>query len=46
MKPEPRSTSLPHYTCILIGVINKQQDDGLSKEYLEELLLWPKHTAW
>ena len=37
MKPEPISTALPTHTCILIGVINKMQDDGLSKEYLEEL---------
>jgi GTPase len=37
MKPEPISTALPTHTCVLIGVINKMQDDGLSKEYLEEL---------
>ena len=37
MKPEPISTAHPTHTCILIGVINKMQDDGLSKEYLEEL---------
>ena len=37
MKAEPISTSIPTHTCILIGVINKLQDDGLSKEYLEEL---------
>lgn len=37
MKPEPISTAIPSHCCILIGVINKMQDDGLSKEYLEEL---------
>ena len=37
MKSEPISTALPSHTCILIGVINKQQDDHLSKEYLDEL---------
>jgi GTPase len=37
MKPEPISTALPSHTCILIGVINKQQDDRLAKEYLDEL---------
>lgn len=37
MKPEPISTAIPEHTCVLIGVINKMQDDGLSKEYLEEL---------
>ncbi len=37
MKPEPISTAIPTHCCILIGVINKLQDDGLSKEYLEEL---------
>ena len=37
MKPEPISTAIPHHTCVLIGVINKLQDDGLSKEYLDEL---------
>jgi GTP-binding protein HflX len=37
MKPEPISTAVPSHCCILIGVINKQQDDGLSKEYLDEL---------
>lgn len=37
MKPEPISTAIPTHTCILIGVINKLQDDGLSKEYLDEL---------
>ena len=31
------STEIPHHTCVLIGVINKLQDDGLAKEYLEEL---------
>lgn len=37
MKPEPISTAHPTHTCVLIGVINKLQDDGLSKEYLDEL---------
>lgn len=37
MKPEPISTAIPEHTCILIGVINKLQDDGLSREYLDEL---------
>lgn len=37
MKPEPISTAIPSHCCILIGVINKMQDDGLSKEYLDEL---------
>jgi GTP-binding protein HflX len=37
MKPEPISTAIPTHTCVLVGVINKMQDDGLAKEYLEEL---------
>lgn len=37
MKPEPISTAIPSHCCILIGVVNKMQDDGLAKEYLEEL---------
>jgi len=37
MKNELVSTTLAHHTCVLIGVINKMQDDGLSVEYLEEL---------
>jgi GTPase len=37
LKPEPISTAIPTHCCILIGVINKMQDDGLSKEYLDEL---------
>lgn len=37
MKSEPISTAIPTHTCVLVGVINKLQDDGLSKEYLEEL---------
>jgi GTPase len=37
MKPEPISTAVPNHTCVLIGVINKLQDDGMSKEYLDEL---------
>jgi GTPase len=37
MKPEPRSTAPPGHSCILVGVINKLQDDDRSKEYLDEL---------
>ncbi|MDO8999316.1 MAG: GTPase HflX [Bacteroidota bacterium] len=34
---ETLSTEIPNHCCVLIGVINKLQDDGLAKEYLEEL---------
>ncbi len=34
---ETVSTAIPTHTCVLMGVINKLQDDGLAKEYLEEL---------
>jgi len=34
---ETVSTAIPAHTCVLMGVINKLQDDGLAKEYLEEL---------
>lgn len=34
---ETNSTAIPAHTCVLMGVINKLQDDGLAKEYLEEL---------
>ncbi len=37
MKPELLSTSVPAHSCVLIGVINKFQDDTASKEYLDEL---------
>lgn len=37
MRPEPISTAIPEHSCILIGVINKQQDDGMAQEYLDEL---------
>lgn len=37
MKSEPISTAIPEHTCVLIGVINKLQDDGLAQEYLDEL---------
>lgn len=37
MKPNASTTALPKYSCVLIGVINKFQDDSASKEYLEEL---------
>jgi GTPase len=34
---ESVSTAKPDYTCILIGVLNKFQDDSIAREYLEEL---------
>src|SRR6202008_1265385 len=37
MKPEPSSTISTIPSAVLIGVINKQQNEDLSKEYLEEL---------
>jgi len=37
LKAEPISTAIPTHTCVLVGVINKMQDDGLAKEYLDEL---------
>jgi GTP-binding protein HflX len=37
MNKELISTAIPNHTCVLIGVINKMQDDGLAKEYLDEL---------
>lgn len=37
MKQGPVSTSIPQHYCVLVGVINKQQDEDASKEYLEEL---------
>ncbi len=37
MKPEAISTDPIMQEAVLIGVINKQQDEDLSKEYLEEL---------
>jgi GTPase len=37
LKPESLSTEIPQYTCVLIGLINKLQDDGMSYEYLNEL---------
>ncbi len=37
MNKELISTAIPNHTCVLIGVINKMQDDGLANEYLEEL---------
>ena len=37
MKPDTFSTAAPQHCCILVGVINKLQDDGMAKEYLEEL---------
>ncbi len=37
MKAQPISTAKPDYTCVLIGVLNKFQDDSIALEYLEEL---------
>lgn len=37
MKPEPVTTAHPAHTCVLMGVITKQQDDRLAREYLDEL---------
>jgi GTPase len=37
MKSELFTTALPNHCCVLIGVINKLQDDGLAQEYLDEL---------
>ncbi len=37
MNKELISTAIPNHTCVLIGVINKMQNDGLANEYLEEL---------
>lgn len=37
MKPETISTAPVVQEAVLIGVINKQQDEELSKEYLDEL---------
>lgn len=37
MKATPVTTAIPTHTCILIGLINKFQDDGMANEYLEEL---------
>ncbi|MBA2612842.1 MAG: GTPase HflX [Bacteroidetes bacterium] len=34
---ETTSTSIPTHTCVLMGLINKLQDDGAAKEYLDEL---------
>ena len=34
---ETVSTAIPNHTCVLMGVINKLQDDGMAKEYLDEL---------
>ena len=35
MKPEPNQLENLMPTAVLIGVINKQQNEDLSKEYLE-----------
>lgn len=37
MKPEPISTAIQHPNAVLVGVINKQQNESLAKEYLDEL---------
>lgn len=37
MKPTASSTLAPQHYCVLIGVVNKFQDDSASKEYLDEL---------
>lgn len=37
MKTGTVSTAIPEHSCVLIGVINKFQDDTASKEYLDEL---------
>lgn len=37
MKPQPISTAKPDYTCVLIGVLNKFQNESVAHEYLEEL---------
>lgn len=37
MKAASHSTAIPDPQAVLIGVINKQQDESVSKEYLEEL---------
>lgn len=37
MKPDALSTSIPQHHCVLIGMLNKFQDDTASKEYLDEL---------
>lgn len=37
MKPVALSTAKQQYSCVLIGVLNKFQDDSIAREYLEEL---------
>lgn len=37
MKAEPRTTAPPAHTCILVGVINKLQDNEQASEYVAEL---------
>lgn len=37
MKPEPKSTAIPVHTCVLVGVLNKLQDEVIAKDYLDEL---------
>ncbi len=37
MKPELISTEHPQNNCVLMGVINKLQEESVAKEYLDEL---------
>jgi GTPase len=37
MKAQATSTSIPNHSCVLIGVLNKFQDESIANEYLEEL---------
>lgn len=37
MKPQAQSTHAPQHSCVLIGVMNKFQDDSTLNEYLDEL---------
>lgn len=37
MKEKSSTTAIPQHSCVLIGVINKFQDETASKEFLDEL---------
>ena len=37
MKEKSTTTAIPQHSCVLIGVINKFQDETASKEFLDEL---------
>src|SRR5687768_1676224 len=37
MKSEPISTAPRQHTCVLMGVINKTQEESVAREYLDEL---------